>query len=82
MNTAVGNQAHSTKDDLCQQYAALSERVDELHELRRREGYGARMEEIDAICVKMARVASKLHNHHSSLPKNSLNRAQVQNLNA
>jgi hypothetical protein len=56
---------------------ALSERVDELHELRRREGYGARMDlEIDAIHVEMARVASKLHNHHSSLPKNSPNRAQ------
>jgi len=39
--TLAGNEAHSPQDDLRQQYAALSVRVDELHELRSREGYGA-----------------------------------------
>jgi hypothetical protein len=43
-------------------------------------------EEINTIRVEMARVASTLHNHHSPLPENSPNRAQldsqVQNLDA
>jgi hypothetical protein len=79
---AAGNQAQSPVDEIRQQYVALSERVDELHELRRGEGYGARMEEINAIRVEMARVASKLHNHHSSLPENSPNKGRVQTLDA
>ena len=46
------NQAQPPVDELCQQYVALSERVDMLHKLRRGEGYGARMEEINVICVE------------------------------
>jgi len=49
----------------------LSERLDVLRKLRRGEGYGARMNEIDAVRVEMDRVAGKLHNHHSSLPENT-----------
>ena len=80
--TSAGNEAQSPVDELRQQFVALSERVEELHELRRGEGYGARMEEINAIRVEMARVASKLQNYHSSLPENSPNRGQGQTLDA
>ncbi len=38
--------------------------------------------EINAIRVEMERVASKLHNHHPSLPENSPNKGRVQTLDA
>jgi len=76
------NEAHSPTDELCRQYAALSERVDKLHELRRGEGYGARMEEINAIRVERAGVASKIYNHLSSLPEYPPNKGRGQTLDA
>jgi len=38
------------------------------------------MDEINALHVEMTRVAGKLHNHHSSLPENSLNKGRGQTL--
>jgi hypothetical protein len=80
--TSAGNQVYSPTDELHQQYVALSERVDELHELRRREGYGARMDEINAVRVEMARVAGKLNGYPSSLPEYPPNKGRVQTLDA
>ena len=54
--TSAGNQAQSPVDELRQQYMVLSERLDVLRKLRRGDGYGARMNEIDAVHVEMDRV--------------------------
>jgi hypothetical protein len=79
---SAGNQVESPVDELRQQYAALSERVDELRELRKREGYGARMNEINVVRVEMAKVAGKLNSYLSSLPEYLPNKGRVQTLDA
>ena len=73
---------HSPNNNNLQQYAALSEELRELNELRRGEGYGARMDEVNAVRVEMTRVAGKLNNCPSSLPQYPPSEERVQTLDA